>query len=96
MRPGVLIAGAGLLLATACSTQAALEQPSWSARLTRWRSQPTPASSRRTASISSTGTSYFVSQCAEACLSPLHTHEPHRTGPGQSPSPATRVASGHR
>lgn len=22
------------------------------------------------------GTSYFVSQCAEACLSPLHTHEP--------------------
>lgn len=31
MRPGVLIAGAGLLLATACSTQAALEQPSWSA-----------------------------------------------------------------
>jgi len=22
------------------------------------------------------GTSYFVSQCTEACLSPLHTHEP--------------------
>jgi len=35
-----------------------------------------PAGVSTEATDDGTGTSYFVSQCAEACLSPLHTHEP--------------------
>lgn len=116
MRARGLIAGAGLLLATACGTQAALEQPSWSAPADPMALaadaglEPTdreyleththahldvfvdgvqlpvpsgvgidiaaPDGVSTEATDDGTGTSYFVSQCAEACLSPLHTHEP--------------------